>query len=115
MTAKKDDKPKRKAPDPIPVVGVRGSGSMISAPKAIAAGGAALLVAGRTAASGANSPLVAAQNVGLQEGIDRVKLALRESWDSGNAKLAVGLLGGMALFGKAIDKRFRDFPIRFGR
>lgn len=114
MAAKKDDKPKRKAPIPIPIVGVRGSSTLISAPKAIVAGGAALLAVAEPI-PGHASPVQASLDQGLAAGVERAKLALRESWDNGNGKIAAGALALMALFGASIDRRSKGFPIRFGR
>ena len=119
MTAKKDDKPKRRAPDPIPVVGVRGSATKISGPKTILAGGAGL-VAVTAPAGRAESPLDIllkgkASGGGLAKAVEQGELRLRQSLSTGSGKLALAALGGMVLFGKAIDRRMPDFPIRFGR
>jgi len=115
----KNDKPKKRAPDPIPVVGVRGSATKISAPKTILAGGAGL-VAVTAPAGRAESALDVflkgkAKGGGLAAAVDQAELRLRQSLSTGSGKLALGALAGMVLFGKAIDRRMPEFPIRFGR
>ena len=120
MTAKKDDKPKRRAPDPIPLIGVRGSSTKISAPKALVAVGAVAL-ATSPAPNRVGTPLEFAQGkhgpggigIGVSEFMNSVEQALTTSGSRG--QLALAALAGMALFGKAIDRRAREFPIRFGR
>lgn len=115
MTAKKNDKPKRRRPDPIPIVGVRGSGTKISAPKAVLAGSAIALVAGKSPGE-TLSPIgqLGSEGGGLDDAIVTLERRVIHAWNDGRGKLAVGLLAGLALFGKAIDKRTRDFPIKFG-
>ncbi len=113
MTAKKDDKPKRRKQVPIPIVGVRGSETMVSAPKVIVVGGATVLALSPSG-PGRGSP-VDDLSGGVGTAVESAKHALRNSWESGNAKKALIALGGMALFGKAIDRRFPGFPIKFGK
>jgi hypothetical protein len=100
--------------EPLPLIGVRGSETAISAPKAVIAGGVALLVGAKSTAT-VVSPLSATVEHGLQNGLDNLKKAVRASWETGNGKMAAAALAGMAVFGKAIDKRFKGFPIKFGR
>lgn len=113
MAAK--DKPKRKKVDSVPIIGVRGSGTMISAPKAVVLGGAGLLVA-TPPPGAANSPLDDLMETGLADGIERLRFAAERSLGKGGVgRKALVALGGMALFGKAIDRRFPGFPIKFGK
>ncbi|MCJ2531784.1 MAG: hypothetical protein LN413_05715 [Candidatus Thermoplasmatota archaeon] len=120
--AKDKDKPKRKAPDPLPLIGVRGSSSMISLPKTIVVGGAALVATSPRPGHNA-SPLTVASgkdtfegatgpSAGVRLAVENVVVALRES---PVARIAGGVLIGGLLFGKQIDKRFPGFPIRLGK
>ena len=111
MPAKKDDNPKRKAPDPIPVIGVRGSSTKVSAVKVAGVVGAAsvLLI---TPAGAAARALDRASDT--ERFLTVAQLRAREIWDRHGTKILIG--GGLiALFGKGFDRRYRDFPIRLGR
>ena len=118
MTAKKDDKPKRKVPDPIPVIGVRGSGTKISLAKTAAVvTGASLTVVGAGAQLSALDQLgVEGRPLGesLDQASESVMLRAREIWDAHKGKILLG--GGLALiFGKKFDRSHPDFPIRLGK
>ena len=101
----------------IPIIGVRGSDTNISAAKTVVVGGATLLgfskIPGDT-----NSPvMIAVKTQDTKLALSRLGVAAQRSWDSGHGKVAVAALGTMAVFGKKIDKALRRFhlPIKFGR
>lgn len=118
MTAKKDDKPKRRVPDPIPLIGVRGSSTKISLVKTVGvvAGAGLVAVASETVPASALDELsVSGRTFGesLGEAAERVQERAGEIWRNHGTKIVVG--GGLiALFGKAFDRRYRDFPVRLG-
>ena len=117
--AKTEDKPKRKAPDPIPVIGVRGSSTKISLVKTagvVAGAGLVLVAPAAVPASALDELTESGREFGVSAGqaSERLMERAREIWDQHSGKILVG--GGLvALFGKRFDKRYSDFPIRLGR
>lgn len=104
------DKPKRKKPDPIPVIGVRGSSTKVSAVKVAGVAGAAsvLLIAPR----GHNVPALHSSRD--FEGVATVaQRRASEIWNRYGTKILI-VGGAIALFGKAFDRRYKDFPVRLG-
>ena len=119
MTAKKEDKPKRKAPDPIPLIGVRGSSTKISLVKTagvVAGAGLVAVASERVPLSALDELAVGGRTLGesANQASQRIMERAREIWDNHSGKIiGGGLLVG--LFGKRFDKRYPDFPIRLGR
>lgn len=109
MAAK--DKPKKKKVDPIPVIGVRGSSTKISAVKTAGVAGAMSIAL--IAPSGRTLPAVGAER-NLSDSLTVATERAKEIWDKHGTKIIVG--GGLiALFGAAFDRRYKDFPVRLGR
>lgn len=117
---KKSSKKGRRRPEPIPLVGVRGSSTMVSAPKVILAAGAITLATTPTPGT-TFSPLEVLQGKGTYAGGTGAVAAVRYLVENRvvnigkTGKTAAIVLGIMAVVGKKFDRRFRDFPIRLGK
>lgn len=117
MTAKKDEPKKRAKIDPVPIIGIRNSHAVSGAKLLIGVVGASAVAlptaAGRAAAidqlrGGAET------GVKIQRAAESVSLRLGEIRDRHGFTIGALVIGG-ALFGKRIDQRLRDFPIKLGR
>lgn len=103
--------------EPIPLIGVRGSDTAISATKVLIAG-SAVMVASAVPPNQAFSPVDRALDKskgGLDAAFAGMKANISESWKNGSGKVVAAVGVGLLVFGKKIDKRMRDFPIKFGR
>ncbi len=105
---------KRPKIEPIPVIGVRGSATKVSAPK-ILLGGSAVIVGFDRPKGETTTALEEIGKGNLGGALAKMERRAAEAWKTGRGKAALALLGGFLLFGKAVDRRFKDFPIRFGR
>lgn len=113
MTAKKDDKPKRKAPVPIPVVGVRGSSTKVSLAKVAGVVGG-VSVAGVAPSGRAKSAFGALADGNTERSVNTLMERAREIWSRHGTKIALGGAAAL-LFGAAFDRRHPDLPIRLGK
>jgi len=108
--------------EPIPLIGVRGSENKISAVKTIVLGGTAVLAASDIPNTLGVSPIdlvfkqgATAKGTGPGAALQEFVLAARRSFKTGQGKAAAAVVGVSLLFGKQIDRRFKDLPIKFGK
>jgi len=105
---------------PLPVIGIRGSETAVSVPKATIIAGVGVMATKPSLGQGYTPVQVALGSVsgkygkgpvaGLRYLADAVLGALRTNR---NAQAATVLAAGSAVFGKHIDRRLRGFPLKF--
>lgn len=108
--------------EPIPIIGVKGSETAISAPKALVAVGVTAPAILDSAARSGVSPIDVLTGKYSDAVYNGAGGAVRLWWDgvrreiaTPRGKLAILALGGMIVFGKKIDQRFRGLPVKFGK